>query len=107
LGEATIVRYRRNSVVIDASPAGPAWLVLADANYPGWTATVDGVQAEIYMVDHILRGVPLQAGRHRVVFSYLPSGFWAALTVTLLTLAGVLAGLVAPFRSKRYVAKTA
>jgi uncharacterized membrane protein YfhO len=46
--------------------------VLADAVYPGWSATVDGVDAPILATNHLYRGVPAPAGRHRVRFAYAP-----------------------------------
>ena len=44
--------------------------MLADAYYPGWSATVDGVEQPIYPVNLALRGVALSPGRHRIEFRY-------------------------------------
>ena len=48
-------------------------LVLSDAYYPGWTATVDGQPAPIYRVDGALRGVIIPAGFHDVRFQFRPT----------------------------------
>jgi uncharacterized membrane protein YfhO len=93
-GEARLVDYRRNSVTIEADVTRPAWLVLADRAYPGWSATMDGKPQEIYTADYILRAVPLPEGHHRVTFSYLPSFFLPSLALSLVTLIVVMLGLV-------------
>lgn len=72
-GTAVITTYSFDQVAIDARAPGPSWLILTDANAPGWQATVDGVATPIWTADGDLRAVRLsQAGRHRVVFRYAP-----------------------------------
>ncbi len=53
----------------------PALLILADTFYPGWQATVDGDPAPIYRTNVLLRGVPVPAGEHEVVFRYAPASW--------------------------------
>lgn len=67
-GAATVVSYRDTEVVLRAS--GPGTLVLADTNYPGWTATVDGVATPIGQADLVMRAVPLGLGDHEIRFRY-------------------------------------
>jgi hypothetical protein len=90
---ASIIAYKRNSVTIETDVQEASWLVLADPNYPGWRATVDGQEARTYTAYHLLRAVPLAPGKHKVVFSYLPTGFSIAAaisTATFLALIGTL-----------------
>ena len=47
-------------------------LVLTDTDYPGWRATVDGVEVPIVRVDTLFRGVVLPAGTHEVRFEFAP-----------------------------------
>jgi len=67
---ARVVEYSRHRVVIEATAQAAGVLVLADAYFPGWTATVDGVWQPIYPANLALRGVPLSAGTHRIEFRY-------------------------------------
>src|SRR5262249_47862363 len=49
------------------APAGPpAFVVLADAWFPGWAAQVDGTNVPLWRVDRSLRGVRVPAGRHEI-----------------------------------------
>jgi hypothetical protein len=59
-----------NHLSIDADLAAPGLLVVSEVTYPGWSATVDGVDAPIVEVDGLLRGVALAAGPSHVEFGY-------------------------------------
>lgn len=102
-GSVQITDYKRNSVVVEAQVNTNAWLVLADANYPGWRAAVDGYEQQIYTADYLLRSVPLAPGRHRIIFTFapttlLPGGILSAGSLALLIL--FIAGRL-PFRRFR------
>lgn len=67
---ARVLEYSRHRVVIEAEAQAAAVLILADAYYPGWSATVDGLPQPIYPANLALRAVPLAAGKHRIEFRY-------------------------------------
>jgi hypothetical protein len=93
-GDARIVVDRANEVVIDAESPGGGVLVLADAYYPGWEASVDGASAPVLQVNVIQRGVPLGPGRHRVVLSYRPAALRLGLQLSGLGLVLLLGSAV-------------
>jgi hypothetical protein len=64
--------YDPERVVLRASMACGGLLILSDAWYPGWQATVDGAAAPILRANHMLRAVPLAEGDHEVEFVYRP-----------------------------------
>ena len=97
-GQVTITSYRRNEVVVRAHVTRTSWLVLADTNYPGWHAVVDGREQPVYTADHILRSVPLVPGSHEVRFWFQPSSFVPTLAVSALCLLVVLFFLARPGR---------
>ncbi len=88
-GRAAITAYtpERVEVQVDAPDGGA--LVLADAYYPGWTATVDGASAPLYRADVMFRGVLLTPGKHTVEFAYRPVWLPSALII------GIVAWLLA------------
>jgi len=51
--------------------------VIADADFPGWTSSLDGRPLRIARVNHLVRGVIVPAGVHRLEMHYVPEG-WAA-----------------------------
>jgi hypothetical protein len=89
---ADILSYEPEQVVIETEGDREGWLVLTDAWYPGWRATVDGAPADIARADVLFRAVPVPAGRHRVEFVYDPVLFQAGLVISL-TVAAVCVAL--------------
>jgi hypothetical protein len=88
---ATILSYAPEAVTIQAE--GPGYLVLTDAYYPGWQATVDGEPVDILRADVMFRAVALPAGAHVVEFVYRP--WWLGVGMLLsglswLAVAGLL-----------------
>lgn len=76
--EGCAMRWLRDdpdSLALEVRTPAPTFVVIADAYFPGWRATVDGRPATIQRVDHVLRGVGVPAGRHRLAMSYEPEGW--------------------------------
>lgn len=69
-GDAAIVEYTPNRVVIETDNVAEAVLVLADLDYPGWIARVDGAETPIFNANYLMRGIRLPAGAHHVEFVY-------------------------------------
>ena len=88
-------RYTPNAVDITVKANTPGWLVLTDAWYPGWQATVDGRPAPIEPADYAYRAVHVDAGEHQVSMQFRPSSWVWGRALSLLTLALAVAGLVA------------
>jgi uncharacterized membrane protein YfhO len=82
--------------------ASPAVLILADAFYPGWEATVDGLPAPLLRANLMFRGLALEPGRHEIVFSYRPAAWRLGVAVSLGALAVLAAAIAATYaRSTR------
>jgi len=88
----TIVIDQPHAVEIEADCSAPGLIVLTDTFAPGWEATVDGSPAPVLATNHLFRGVPVSAGRHRIRFAYrsraVPAG--AMLSLVAWCLLGVL-----------------
>jgi len=94
-GTVEVVSYAPERVELRTASAEPALLVLTDAYYPGWQATVDGAPAAIYPANVLFRGVPVPAGDHRVVFTFQPTGWMLGLWLCVLGGVLVVAGFAA------------
>ena len=90
-GAVTWTLDQPERIGLRTSAAGAGTLVLADSDYPGWTATVDGVAAAVRPVEGLFRGVDLAPGAHEVVFVYRPLSLLVGALCTLLGL--VIAGI--------------
>ena len=65
--------------------------MLTDSYFPGWHASIDGVEAPILPADVAFRGVLVPPGTHQVTFEYAPASF----SIGLALAAGALMGLAA------------
>lgn len=76
----------------------PGVVVLADVYYPGWKLTIDGKPAPIYRVNRMMRGAAVEAGVHKLVYTYEPESFFrlgGPLTLAGLGVSACLAAFVA------------
>jgi hypothetical protein len=87
LQDVSIATYEGERIVVDAKATVNALLVLGEKYYHGWKATVDGKPAQIYPVDHVLRGVYLVPGIHKVDFVFDPLPFKIGKYLTLASFA--------------------
>jgi len=72
----------------------PTILVASENNYPGWRVEVDGKPADLLTVDGAFLGVQLDAGAHKVVFTFAPPRFRIGLIVSTIALIALIIALV-------------
>ena len=60
-----------------------AWLFLADANYPGWEATVNDQSRTVYSAQVLGKAVRLDAGQNDVLIRYVPRTFYWGAGITV------------------------
>ena len=94
-GSARLTSDRPQRVAIAVEAATDSWLVLTDAWFPGWTATLDGTPTPVLRANYLVRAVAVTAGRHEVVFSYDPPGYATGCTVSSVAWGVLGAALVA------------
>jgi hypothetical protein len=92
-GRAEIVADGTDRLRVEAELAGDGYLVVSDTYDPGWTARVDGRSAVLLRANTCFRAVALPAGRHVVEMVYRPRVVLAALIVSALAAAAIVAGL--------------
>jgi hypothetical protein len=79
--------FEGERIVVKALAPSNSLLVLGEKYYRGWEATVDGTPVEIVPVNHILRGVYLTPGTHKVEFIFDPLPFKVGKYLTLVSFA--------------------
>jgi hypothetical protein len=90
----TILQYGINAVSVAVETDQPGYLVLSDAYYPGWRATVDGQPEPILRANYAFRAVYIPAGQHTVQFVFAPVIWKVGLGVSGITLL-ILIGWIA------------
>lgn len=81
-GTARVVARGTDALTVDVETSGDALLIVSETFHPAWRATVDGRPVELRVVDHVLRGVAVSAGRHTVEISVSRTVLDAGLAVT-------------------------
>lgn len=101
LGNATVESYADTNIVVKADTPVFAVLVLGEKYFEGWKAYVDGSAVTIQPVNHVLRGVYLAPGQHRVEFRFDPLPYKVGKSLTLGTFAIFLLMLGYSMRKRR------
>ncbi len=85
-GQALVLEESTDEIVLDLAVDRDSLLVVTDTWSEGWrakpVAPEDRRQYQVIPVDHVLRGVPLVAGRHRIRLEYVPCGSRVAVAVS-------------------------
>lgn len=78
---------------------GDSLLVLAESNFPGWLASVDGQSVPVYRAFTTIRAVCVPAGEHLVEWEYKPAIFQLGGMITLFSLLLLVVALVMIWRA--------
>jgi hypothetical protein len=97
------VEYTDTCITLNVKSDDDAYLILNDAYYPGWKATVNGEPVPVYRANVMFRAVPIPAGDSTVVFYFEPDLWRNALMAggALWLIAGV--GIVMLWRREKNV----
>jgi uncharacterized membrane protein YfhO len=85
---------------MEAEMGSKGMVVLSDAFYPGWRASLDGRPVEIHEVYGGLRGVVTPAGRHVIEMRYRPGSVFVGGALTALGVLGACGVAVAGRRRR-------
>jgi hypothetical protein len=82
-----------DDVTVHASLPKDGLVVLNEASFRGWTATVDGIPTPVMTANALVRAVSAPAGEHTVVFHFQTPGLAAGALISLLSLVALLIAL--------------
>jgi hypothetical protein len=82
-GDIELVEYAPNYLKYEYTAPAEALCVFSEIYYPnGWTAYVDGKEADYFAVNYILRGMVLPEGEHTVEWRFRAPNWTMATTIT-------------------------
>jgi len=84
--KTAVIQKPDGDLRITVSSDAAGLLVVSDAYYKDWRATVDGKPTHIYPTDVAFRSIFVPAGIHQVSFTYRATSFKSGLAVSALTL---------------------
>jgi hypothetical protein len=96
-GMVLALREGHNALEIDVQTELGGWLVVADTDYPGWSASVDGLIVPITRANLAFRVVEVPAGAQTVRFDYRPGWLLPGVLVTVVA----LLVMIVLFRTRR------
>jgi uncharacterized membrane protein YfhO len=67
-----ITAYEPNKLTYNVNSGKGGIIVFSEIYYPGWIATVDGVEQPLGRVNYVLRALQVKPGKHEVVLSFFP-----------------------------------
>jgi hypothetical protein len=100
-GRAGPVRWGRSSASFDVDADRSGLVVVSQAWFKGWSATVDGSSVPLVRADGLILGAPVTAGHHRIEFRYRPPAMVAGIVVSAVTTVGLVAWAVVDQRRRR------
>ncbi len=82
-------------ITLETNHTAPSFLVLSEVYYQGWQAKIDGQPAPLWRVNHILRGMALTPGQHKIEMYYTAPSFYEGVKFAAMGLAILILGAIA------------
>lgn len=80
-GDVSLSSYEPNKVTYDANVSKAGLAVFSEIYYPeGWSATINGTEADILRVNYLLRGLNLPQGESSITFEFRPKTYLSMVT---------------------------
>lgn len=86
----TVLEYTPNTIRVRVETDQPAMIGFVEAFYPGWVATVNGKEANIWRLNHASRGVLVDSGISTIDMCFVSPSFYEGLRISLVTLISLI-----------------
>jgi len=80
-----LLRDRPDSYKVEIKTPTATWFFLADPNYPGWSAYLDGKETAVYSAQLLGKAVYIPAGKHVLRLMFKPMSFRIGRVVTIIS----------------------
>lgn len=98
-------KYEPNKLEYSVSSKNGGVVVFSEIYYPGWNATVDGVEVPVGRANYILRAISVKPGSHKVVLDFHPKSVSVTETIAYIATAILILMFVAIVIVKRKESK--
>jgi hypothetical protein len=98
-----ITHYAPERVEMVAEASAPGYLVLTDAWYSGWEATLDGEPVEVHRADLLFRAIAIDVGVHQVIFTFRPASLRTGMALSLVGLVALVAAASVLYKARHDV----
>ena len=89
-----LTKYISDRLEYDVYSTKGGVIVFSEVYYPGWTATVDGQEAELGRADYLLRALNVAPGRHKIVLTFHPKSVATTETIAYIAYAAIVIALL-------------
>ena len=89
-----LTKYMSDRLEYDVYSAKGGVIVFSEVYYPGWTATVDGQEAELGRADYLLRALNVAPGKHKIVLTFHPKSVATTETIAYIAYAAIVIALL-------------
>lgn len=89
-----LTKYMSDRLEYDVYSAKGGVIVFSEVYYPGWTATVDGQEAELGRADYLLRALNVAPGKHKIVLTFHPKSVATTETIAYIAYAAIFIALL-------------
>ncbi len=80
-GSIELISQTPNSLEFNVNTDSTQFFVLSEIYYPkGWIAKLDDKELNILQVNHVMRGVEIDPGKHKLTFEFHPQTYYSSVT---------------------------
>jgi len=103
LARVVINKYTDQSIDLTSTTNKVAPLVIANINYPGWIAKIDGKKTQINTVDFGMQSIFVPVGTHHINFKFSPRSFYYGLYIGVFGFIVALLSAIVIWRRLKYI----
>jgi len=101
IGKIDMVEDRPGRMVLNVTAPTGGILVIPDNYAPGWRASINGNEARALRIYRAYLGARIERGENSITFEFVDNWFWIGLTISLMTLTGLMIYLAISFAAGR------